>query len=143
MSKPLSYRLFVYGSLRQGFHNPAYTYICDYFHLIAPAKVKGLLYDLGDYPAAVPTDSEQYIVGELYELNQEDEYGWAMAQLDDYEGIHDSSDGTPLYRRDITTVFVGDTTSQAWIYWYNRNAGDYPLIESGDVLQYLQQKHNP
>ena len=84
MSKPLSYHLFVYGSLLKGFHHPAYHYISEYFNFVAPAKVKGLLYDLGDYSAAVPTDADNFINGELYQLKNEAEYGWAMAQLDDY-----------------------------------------------------------
>ena len=35
---------------------------------LGEAKVKGYLYDMGNFPAAVPTEDEAYIVGELYAL---------------------------------------------------------------------------
>ena len=75
--------LFVYGSLRSGFNSDAYQYISRYFTLVDNAKVKGILYDLGDYPAALPTEKDFFITGELYYLKNEEEYNWAMEQLDD------------------------------------------------------------
>ncbi len=57
-------KLFVYGSLRKGFHHPAYEYISKHFTFIAVAKVKGKLYDLGEFPAAIATDEELFIKGE-------------------------------------------------------------------------------
>ena len=68
MKNPEIYQLFVYGSLRSGFRSAAYEYISRYFDLVGDAKVKGLLFDLGDYPAAKPTDEEKFIVGELYSI---------------------------------------------------------------------------
>lgn len=56
-------QLFVYGTLRSGFQSPAYSYISRYFTLIGEAKVKGRLYDLGDYPAAVPVEEDYFIIG--------------------------------------------------------------------------------
>ena len=138
--EPKSLKLFVYGSLRQGFHHPAYQYISNYFRFVGPAKVKGLLYDMGDYPAAIPVHSDHYIIGELYELNQKDEYGWAFAQLDDYEGVNAEIGEIPLYRRDLATIFSNGYTTEAWVYWYNGNVSDHPVIESGDVLAYRNSK---
>jgi gamma-glutamylcyclotransferase (GGCT)/AIG2-like uncharacterized protein YtfP len=54
------YHLFVYGSLRSGFRSHMYEYISRYFTLLGEAKVKGLLYDLGSYPAGVPAKEETY-----------------------------------------------------------------------------------
>lgn len=140
MKHPEVYQLFVYGSLRSGFRSPAYEYISRYFDLIGEAKVKGKLYDLGDYPAAKPTDENKFIIGELYKIRSENEFAWAIGQLDDYEGVHVGFDETQLYRRDITEVYVGDTVTKAWIYWYHGDLSDKPVIESGDVLQYMEQK---
>lgn len=133
--------LFVYGSLRSGFHHPAYAYISRYFTLVTDAKVKGLLYDMGEYPAAIPTDSEQYIVGELYRINNADEFSWSMAQLDDYEGLNAEAGETPLYRREMTHVYAGDWSATAWVYWFNGNTDNRSRIESGDVLAYMHQKN--
>jgi gamma-glutamylcyclotransferase (GGCT)/AIG2-like uncharacterized protein YtfP len=133
-------QIFVYGSLRSGFHHPAYEYISRYFVLIGNAKVKGSLYDMGDYPAAVSSDGNTFIVGELYAIKQADEFGWAIAQLDDYEGIHAEQGEIALYKREQTTVYINDTETQAWIYWFNGDVSRGTCIESGDVLQFIQQK---
>jgi len=140
MKHPEVYQLFVYGSLRSGFRSPAYEYISRYFDLIGEAKVKGKLFDLGEYPAAKPTDENKFIIGELYKIRSENEFAWAIGQLDDYEGVHVGFDETQLYRRDITEVYVADTITKAWIYWYHGDLNDKPVIESGDVLQYMEQK---
>lgn len=132
--------LFVYGSLRSGFNSDAYQYISRYFTLIDNAKVKGVLYDLGDYPAALPADKDFFITGELYYLKNEEEYNWAMEQLDDYEGLHVEAGERPLYRRDIVTVYARDNEVMAWVYWYNNDIEGKPRIESGDVLEYLRHK---
>ena len=134
------YQLFVYGSLRSGFQNPAYEYISRFFEFVGNAKVKGLLYDLGEYAAAVPGEGEHFIIGELYRIKSVGEFGWAMAQLDDYEGIITEDGEKAMYRRDVADVYVGDTRTPAWIYWYNDAIIDKPLVSSGDIVQYLQQK---
>jgi len=140
MKDPGVYQLFVYGSLRSGFRSPAYEYISRYFHLVGDAKVKGKLYDLGEYPAAKPTSENKFVIGELYRINNENEFAWGIGQLDDYEGVHVGFDETQLYRRDITEVYIGDKTTNAWIYWYDGDVTNKPVIESGDVLQYMEQK---
>jgi gamma-glutamylcyclotransferase (GGCT)/AIG2-like uncharacterized protein YtfP len=140
MKNPEVYQLFVYGSLRSGFRSPAYEYISRYFDLVGHAKVKGKLYDLGDYPAAKSTNEDQFIVGELYRIRHEKEFSWAIGQLDDYEGVNVAFDETPLYRRDISEVYIDDKTTPAWIYWYYGDVENKPVIESGDVLQYIEQK---
>jgi gamma-glutamylcyclotransferase (GGCT)/AIG2-like uncharacterized protein YtfP len=133
-------QIFVYGSLRSGFHHPAYEYISRYFVLIGNAKVKGRLYDMGEYPAAIPFDGNAFIVGELYAIKQADEFGWAIAQLDDYEGVNPENGETPLYRREQTIVYINDSETPAWIYWFNGDISGGTPIETGDVLQFIQQK---
>lgn len=133
-------QLFVYGSLRSGFHHPAYAYISRYFTLLADACVKGALFDMGDYPAAIPVETDNFIVGELYQIKNPDEFSWAIAQLDDYEGLPTENIEPPLYRRELTTVYVGDQTTQAWVYWFNGDVSGKPVVTSGDVLLYMQNK---
>ena len=138
--QPETFQLFVYGSLREGFKHPAYEYISNYFTLTGPAKVKGLLYDMGDFPAAIPVLTDDFIVGELYTLKNPDEFSWAIAQLDDYEGVDVEFGELPLYRRNVTTVFCNGITTTAWIYWYNGSVSGHAVIASGDVLQYIRDK---
>ena len=140
MNKPEVFQLFVYGSLRSGFRSPAYEYISQYFDLVGDAKVRGLLFDLGTYPAAKPTPENKFIIGELYRVRHQNEFTWAMGQLDDYEGVTVAYDEMQLYRRELTEVYCDDKVTHAWIYWYNGNVNDKPVIESGDVLLYMEQK---
>jgi len=137
-----TYQLFVYGSLRSGFQHAAYQYIARYFHLIGDAKVKGKLYDMGEYPVALPTTEEKFIIGELYAITNGAEFSYAIGQLDDYEGIYAEAGETALYKREQVTVFCNGQQSTAWIYWFNGSSVEgLPEIASGDVLLYLQQKN--
>lgn len=133
-------KLFVYGSLRSGFHHPAYEYISKYFKLLSEAKAKGYLYDMGNFPAAVPTTDDAYIIGELYELKDKADFLWAIEQLDEYEGVRPEEGEAPMYRRELTTVYYNNETTEAWIYWFNGKIEEQPLIASGDVFQFIHQK---
>ena len=134
------YQLCVYGSLRSGFRSPAYEYISRYFDLVGAGKIKGELFDLGTYPAAKPSNQNKFIIGELYRIRNEKEFTWAMGQLDDYEGVDIGFDETQLYRREVTEVYIDNKITNAWIYWYHGDVSGKPIIESGDVLQYMDQK---
>ncbi|MEO6406344.1 MAG: gamma-glutamylcyclotransferase family protein [Ferruginibacter sp.] len=140
----MNQQLFVYGSLRSGFRNPAYEYLTKYFRLLGEAVVKGKFYDKGEYPVATPAqEGDNYIHGELYEIKNNDEFVWAIEQLDDYEGLNVEVGETPLYKREAVEVFLAGKTSKAWIYWYNRDISGLAEIPSGDVMQYLLQKNKP
>ena len=141
--KPATYQLFVYGSLRSGFRNPAYHYLTQHFRLLGEAVVKGKFYDKGEYPVAIPVSEDSFIQGELYLLNNPEEFSWVFGQLDDYEGLNVEEGETPMYRREAVTVFQEGQSSQAWIYWFNGNVGNLPEIQVGDVLKYLQLKNKP
>ena len=137
-----TYQLFVYGSLRSGFQHAAYQYISRYFHLIGEATVKGKLYDMGEYPVALPTTEEKFIIGELYAITNTDEFSYAIGQLDDYEGIYAEAGETALYKRELVNAYCNGQQSTAWIYWFNGGSVEgLPEITSGDVLLYLQQKN--
>ncbi len=140
MTNHASYFVFVYGSLRNGFHSSAYDYISRYFNLFGKAKVKGKLFDIGNYPAAIPVQDDYFIMGELYIIKNENEFSWAIAQLDDYEGVLGEQQEQPLYRREIVDVYINDAIVPAWIYWYNGDVSDKPVIDSGDITDYLKKK---
>ncbi|MBS1495339.1 MAG: gamma-glutamylcyclotransferase [Bacteroidetes bacterium] len=142
MSAP-TFNLFVYGSLRSGFRNPAYGYLTQYFKLQGDAIVKGNFYDNGSYPVAIPTAEDFFINGELYQIINPDEFSWAINQLDDYEGLNVEEGETPLYRRELADVYVEGKQTKAWIYWYNHPVEGMQLIKTGDVLKYLQEKNRP
>jgi len=140
MSENGNNQLFVYGSLRSGFHHPAYAYISDNFTLVGPAKIKGLLYDMGEYPAAIPISDESFIIGELYELKDNLDFYWVIEQIDDYEGLNVEQDETALFKREEVEVYLSDRTTTAWVYWYNSDVSGRPFIPSGDILDYIKMK---
>ena len=111
-----------------------------FFTLSENAKVKGKLFDMGSYPAGVPAIDDSYIIGELYKIQDESEFSWAIGQLDDYEGVNVESDEIQLYRRELTDVFINDGIIPAWIYWYNGDVSGRPVIASGDLMEYLEKK---
>lgn len=135
MTSNQNFNLFVYGSLRSGFKSPAYDYISRYFRFVSDGKVKGYLYDLGDYPAAIPTHDNAFIVGELYELKERALFEYVIAQLDDYEGLYPEPGEPQLYKRILTTVITEKGNVEAWVYWYNGDVSGRPVIKSGDVLK--------
>lgn len=136
-------QLFVYGSLRSGFRNPAYEYLTQHFVLIGEAVVRGRFYHNGEFPVAVPTTSDNFLTGELYVLKSPTEFSWVFEQLDDYEGLNVMPNETPLYKRERVAVFHNASESSAWIYWYSRPVNGMEEIATGDILQYLQQKNLP
>jgi gamma-glutamylcyclotransferase (GGCT)/AIG2-like uncharacterized protein YtfP len=140
MSNPGVYHLFVYGSLRSGFRSPVYEYISRFFKFIGDGKVKGRLFDMGSYPAGVSTDDNHFIIGELYQAKNEQEFSWAIGQLDDYEGVSVEPDEVQLYRREVAAVHINGEMTQAWIYWYNGEVSGRPEITSGDMMEYLHNK---
>jgi gamma-glutamylcyclotransferase (GGCT)/AIG2-like uncharacterized protein YtfP len=139
MSTPATYYLFVYGSLRSGFKSPVYEYISRFYTFVGDGTVKGKLYDLGEYPAAIPVEDESCIVGELYNIKNTNDFSWAIGQLDDYEGVNVEAGEEKLYRRDIADITCNGEVFSAWIYWYNGDVSGKPEIASGDIMEFLNK----
>ncbi|MDE3145558.1 MAG: gamma-glutamylcyclotransferase, partial [Bacteroidota bacterium] len=76
-----------------------------------------------------------------YEIKDEEEFVWALAQLDDYEGLNVEIGEDALYKRELVTVFINDKTEQAWIYWFAGSVEGKPIVANGDMLEYLYQKN--
>ncbi len=130
-------KLFVYGSLRSGFKSAAYEYLSHYFTYSGQATVKGKFYDNGSYPVALPTDENNMIVGELYTLNNAEEYEYVFEQLDDYEGVKVMPDQKGLYKREVVNVYQSENVLPAFIYWYNESVVGMPTIETNDLIDYI------
>ena len=120
MESALSKHLFIYSSLRKGFHQHAYDYITQFFSFVSLAKVKGIVRDVDGELYATPTNENSFIEGELYKLNDEYNFSYVFGQLDDYEGLIVEQGENPLYRRELTPVYRDNgQVTDAWLYWYN------------------------
>lgn len=115
--------VFVYGTLKTGQRN--------WQHFLAPqqgrkATMRGLeLHDTGFYPMAIEADPDKVVVGELFEVNDEQ-----LADLDRLEGV-----GSGHYRRETMLAtadgYTQPTTCDVYLSDY---APDYPLVEGGNWL---------
>lgn len=117
--------VFVYGTLRPGDIGYAEVGLDGRVEHLGPAQVAGTLYDLGDYPGAIPGEGG-LIRGEL--LLPLD--GHVLSLLDEYE-IYDPADPKSSEFLRLRGVTVGDGLS-VWIYAYNRSVTDVPVITGGD-----------
>jgi len=126
--------VFVYGSLRRG--GAAHGRLRG-AELIAPARYQGRLYDLGEYPGAVPSaDAGDAVHGELYRLPAVGAEA-LLARLDRYEG--------PEYRRERARVGLEarGEARECWIYLYRGDLDGRRRVASGDWGRSLPPRGAP
>ena len=115
--------VFVYGSLRRGNPHPmSERFPASKF--VSAGRIKGRLYDLGDYPGVQTKDSDSFVTGEVYEVDQA-----TLDKLDEFET-------TSHYLRKPTDIFLEAERKTGWVYepdpeHYELQA----LISSGDWLE--------
>lgn len=100
-----------------------------------PATFQGKLYDVGTYPAAVPSDDPaDHVQGELYALHDPPA---TLARLDAYEACSPSDPPPHEYVR--ATVPVTLPTGEvlpAQIYLYGWPVAGLTPVASGDYLRW-------
>lgn len=122
--------LFVYGTLLRGFHHPLHDLIESHGRFAGEARVRGKLYDLGAYPGMIPSEGDELVIGEVYELTKDRDR--VMATLDEYEGCDPDEPEPHEYRRTIVEArLASGERVEAWAYVLNRNATALRRIESG------------
>ena len=98
-------------------------------------SIEAALFDLGIYPAAVPSTDDR-VWGELYQMLLP---VIVLRALDEIEGYRPSEPDYSLYTRRLTAVTMDDgTVVQASTYFYNAPLGRAERIASGDYLEYLR-----
>jgi len=125
MSKHL---VFVYGTLRRGGLRsmpelfPAARFVGD-------ARVSGSLYDLGPHPFLLLEESGPYVVGEVYEVDEE-----LLEVLDEIEE-------PARYMRRRVEVSIGGRAVVCWTYTPDPDSfPDRTLIASGDWIEHAKTK---
>ena len=120
--------VFVYGTLRRGsarsmsMRFPNSTFIAD-------AKVSGSLYDLGAYPGFLLDESNSWVIGEVYEVDDE-----TLSKLDDIEALSH-------YWRKQVKISLGTHPRKCWIYAPKPESFScHTLITSGDWIEYAKTK---
>lgn len=127
--------VFFYGTLMTPFNRTGRLRLDQHLAFKGRGTIAAALFDLGIYPAAVPT-SDGRVTGEVYELLEPIA---ALRHLDELEGYRPSDPETSLYTRMRTPVVMDDgTIVDAWAYFYNAPLGRAERIESGDYLEHLK-----
>jgi len=133
----VSDNVFFYGTLMAGFDRRRRAGIDTRMHFIGRGWIEGALFDLGLFPAAIPSPGGR-IQGEVYQVDDDPS---VMARLDEIEGYRQSEPDTSLYTRVPTTVTLDSgAIEQAWVYFYNAPLGRADRIPSGDYLEHLRIK---
>lgn len=115
--------VFTYGTLRPSL----YPHVEKRFNvkLVGPATIKvGLrMVSLGPFPALVPSENHNTIVGEVVEAAD-------LSALDAYEGYR--KDGRGLYDRMEVLTVVNGLDYPVWVYYMKADPPNSSPIESGD-----------
>ena len=128
--------VFFYGTLMSPFNRPGRQRITPKLTYTGRGSIRAALFDLGIYPAAVPTNDGGRVWGEVYETSDP---ASVLATLDEIEGYRPSEPDQSLYTRVLTDVTLEDgRVLQAWAYFWNAPLGGAQRIESGDYLEHLK-----
>jgi gamma-glutamylcyclotransferase (GGCT)/AIG2-like uncharacterized protein YtfP len=131
----LSELVFFYGTLMAGFDRRRRAGVDDQLTYVGRGSITAALFDLGIYPAAVPSVDGR-VWGEVYEMTDSDA---VLAALDDIEGYRSEDPDRSLYSRQKARVTLPDGThADAWVYFYNAPLGRAPRIPSGDYLEHVK-----
>lgn len=136
--------VFVYGTLLASVAGGAHRMLAARADLVSRGSIAGRLYDVGAYPAAVPSVvGDERIHGELYAIRpgREDEL---LADLDRYEGVVPSRPRESLFvRTEVVVERKAGGTTAAWTYVFNRSVDGLPRIASGDYASHAASAVEP
>lgn len=128
---------FFYGTLMTGFDRRRRAGIENKLRPVGRGWIRGALFDLGIYPAAVPAE-EGRVWGEVYEMTDP---APVLAALDHIEGYSADDPDHSLYRRARVSATLDDgRVVDVWVYFYNAPLGRAPIIESGDYLDHVRAR---
>lgn len=120
--------LFIYGTLLDE-DNEYAVYLKKNSKPYLYGKVKGKLFDLGEYPGAILSDEgNQYIYGNILKINDPEK---VFPLIDNYEGFGQHQPQPNEFIR-ITTLIETETgLADCWIYLYNLSVEGLTRIEDG------------
>lgn len=126
--------LFVYGTLLQP-GNEFAGYLNKHRKFISNGKVKGRLYDIGEYPGAVIDKADEYFIyGAIFMM---DDPETILKVVDDYEGIGELYNHPQEYIREQVDILTDNGNINCWMYLYNLPVSTYQQIINGDYMQYF------
>jgi gamma-glutamylcyclotransferase (GGCT)/AIG2-like uncharacterized protein YtfP len=127
--------VFFYGTLMSCFR-PAARSMETRLTLLGRGTIGAAMFDIGVYPAAVPSTGSR-IHGEIHRMLDSS----VLVGFDEIEGCHPGRPDRSLYlRAEVPVTFDDGRVAAAWVYFYNAPLGGAARIASGDYLEYLKVK---
>jgi gamma-glutamylcyclotransferase (GGCT)/AIG2-like uncharacterized protein YtfP len=125
--------LFAYGTLQPGLAPAQMASVAAKLRPVGKGWVRGVLYDLGRYPGAVPdANAGTRITGTVMELPEDADF---LARLDAYEGYDPQAPETSEYVRERQVVEMdAGGTMECSFYRYNWKVDEARAIASGNWL---------
>ena len=114
-----------------GFDRRRRTGLDDKSRFVGRGSIQGDLFDLGSYPAAVPS-AEGRVWGEVCEMKAP---AVILATLDEVEGYRPGDPGSLYVRREAAVRLDADRVGTAWVYFYNASLDRARRIVSGDYRE--------
>jgi len=109
--------LFVYGTLLDD-GNEFAIFMRRHCTFIKKGRIKGRIYDFGEYPGAVLDENAGiYIQGSVYLMSNT---AMVLEKLDDYEGYGPDQKQPNLFIRQLVEVETDGQRIDCWVYLYNR-----------------------
>lgn len=126
--------LFVYGTLSPNYAPGEVANVVRRLRSVGAATVKGRLYDLGEYPGAIlDASTRRKISGRVFALPEDQS---VLKSLDEYEDYKPHDPDASLFVRKRATVKLDDGRElECWMYVYNRDPGNAPLVSGGDYMK--------
>jgi len=122
--------LFAYGTLQPGLAPEAMAAMVARLTAVGEGFVRGVLFDLGEYPGAIlDPQSERKVFGTVLRLPEDRS---VLAELDAYEGFEAECPEASLFVRVLGSVEVADGGAvECWIFAYNRSVEGRPIVPGG------------
>ena len=128
--------LFVYGTLKRDLRKHVLPEVDENLEFVGETTINGKLFDLGEYPGAVP-DERSKIKGEVFRLLRPRK---VISVLDAYEGYDAADKKRSEYLRKKERVTLGGKTDlDVWIYWYNQEPPSSGRIRHQNYVTYLRK----
>lgn len=124
--------LFIYGTLLMQ-DSPWGRYLSEQSEIVCQARLKGVLYDAGEYPGAIYLpECDSHIYGSVMALQDPDK---ALRILDQYEGFDPEESQPNEFIREKLVVESNIGQFLCWIYLYNWPIEGLRRIKSGDYIK--------
>lgn len=113
-------------------------WLAEHAEWLGCADYCGVLYDIGAYPGAVPSQNPAHRVrGEVYRLDDPQEI---LPILDGYEEFGEQFPEPNEFIRTVQDVRLGGRHLSAWVYLYNHSTDHLKILTDGC---FQQDSNNP